>query len=156
MIVVERRRTVAAPRSTVWAVLIDPWRFGDWWPRAVSSERAGAGAWRVRLAPPRRPQATVTAVFERCETHEPTRFVFRQRVEGTPFGRTFRRVEWAFELARRGDGVSERTEIAATARVELKGLGRLGSLQVRRAFRRTADSALARLDALLAGDPRKA
>jgi uncharacterized protein YndB with AHSA1/START domain len=127
---VTRRRTIAAPRADVWALVSDPYNLPRWWPRTMRVESVeGEGAslqWTKVLGTAE--GRGVRADFRCRESVEGERFGWEQLIPDTPFERHLRRYEVEVGLSVEGDG----TAVTLAAAQTLRGLSRLGSPMMRR------------------------
>lgn len=127
---VTRRRTIAAPRPEVWALISDPYSLARWWPRTMrveSVEGEGADAQWTKVLGTAEGRG-VRADF-RCRDYAGSeRFGWEQMIEGTPFERHLKRYEVAITLGDAEPG----TEVTLAATQTLRGLSRLGSPMMRR------------------------
>jgi uncharacterized protein YndB with AHSA1/START domain len=145
---VTRRRTIAAPRQEVWALVSDPYGLPRWWPRTMRVESVeGEGVevqWTKVLGTAE--GRGVRADFRCRERAEGTRFGWEQMIEGTPFERHLRgySIDLALSDAELG------TEVTIAAAQALRGLSRLGSPMMRRGQRALLDEALDGLERALA------
>jgi uncharacterized protein YndB with AHSA1/START domain len=142
---VARRRTIAGPPEELWQVVSDPYHLPRWWPGVLRVEEASAGAWTKVLTTPKR--KSVRADYSVVRAEAPRLLTWRQEVEETPFERILS--ESLTDISLEPDGADTRVELRA--RLRLRGLSRLGALQIRRATARQLDEALDGL-ARLAGD----
>jgi uncharacterized protein YndB with AHSA1/START domain len=148
---VSRRVSVAAPRQEVWRLLSDPYHLPRWWPRCervegVREPRAGDRArWTMVLKTDRR--NIVRADYRQLSSSEPTRMVWEQELEGTPFERILTRAVVEIELAEEGSS----TMVVLSADQRLRGLSRLGSPMVRRGTARMLDEALSGVERAFEG-----
>jgi uncharacterized protein YndB with AHSA1/START domain len=148
---VSRRVSVAAPRQEVWRLLSDPYHLPRWWPRCervegVREPRAGDRArWTMVLRTDRR--NIVRADYRQLSSSEPTRMVWEQELEGTPFERILTRAVVEIELAEEGSS----TMVVLSADQRLRGLSRLGSPMVRRGTARMLDEALSGVERAFEG-----
>lgn len=146
---VSRRRTIAAPREEIWALVSDPYSLPRWWPRTKRVENVEDGGERSEW----------TAVLETAEGRgvradyrsmgesEDERCGWEQRLAGTPFARHLRRSSVEIEL--QPDG--ERTEVRLSSDQAMRGLSRLGSPMLRGAQGRILDEALDGIERALGG-----
>jgi uncharacterized protein YndB with AHSA1/START domain len=145
---VTRRRTIAAPRPEVWALVSDPYSLPRWWPRTLRVESVeGEGVdvqWTKVLGTAE--GRGVRADFRCRERVEGERFGWEQIIEGTPFERHLRRYEIQLTLAVAEAG----TEVTVAAVQTLRGLSRLGSPMMRRGQGALLDEALDGIDRALA------
>jgi thymidylate kinase len=95
--------------------------------------------------------SVVRADYRRRNAAEPSRMVWEQEVEGTPFERILREYVLELELGAAGD----RTELTLTAQQRLRGLSRLGSPMVRRGTGRMLADALAGVERALGEGARR-
>jgi uncharacterized protein YndB with AHSA1/START domain len=137
---VSRRRTIAVPRSEVWALISDPYNLPRWWPRTMRVEGVdgeGAGAeWTSVLGTVE--GRGVRADFRCSEAIEGERFAWEQQLTDTPFERHMRSYGVAIDLRDEGSG----TAASLTVNQGLRGLSRLGSPMMRRAQGRMLEEAL--------------
>jgi uncharacterized protein YndB with AHSA1/START domain len=138
---VTRRRSVAAPRETIWRLVSDPFSLPRWWPATARVEDVEDDAWTSVLRTPA--GKTVRADFTRVEVEALRRVVWRQELEESPFERVFAQATTAIALEEDGP---ESTRVALTAVEKLRGRYKLGGWVVRRAARRRLDDALAGLE----------
>lgn len=145
---VSRRRTIAAPRPEVWALVSDPYSLARWWPRTMrveSVEGEGAEAQWTKVLGTAEGRG-VRADF-RCKDYaDGERFGWEQMIEGTPFERHLRRYEVDISLADAGSSAEVTIEAVQT----LRGLSRLGSPMMRRGQGSLLDEALEGLERALA------
>jgi uncharacterized protein YndB with AHSA1/START domain len=129
---VARRRTIAAPRSTVWALVSDPYNLPRWWPRTTrveSVDRKPGGrrtSWTKVLETAE--GRGVRADFRCLSAAEGERYVWEQQLEGTPFERHLRASVVEVSLRDAGEG----TEVGLASTQTLRGMSRLGSPMMRR------------------------
>lgn len=145
---VRRTRTVSAPAEEVWEVVADPEHLPRWWPLVERVEGVEDGRWTTVLRTPKgRP---VRADYRLVEWSEPSRLVWAQEVAGTPFEGVVADAETEILLAPGEDDVAA-TRVTIELRQRMRGLARLGRLQVRRAAGRQLDEALDRLELACGG-----
>lgn len=147
---VSRRRRIAAPAGTLWAVITDPYHLPRWWPNTQRVENVSEGegadrSWTQVLET--RDGRGVRADYRGAAATEGQRYVFEQTVEGTPFERFVRRARTEIEL-RPTDGA---TEVKMTLDRQLRGLSRLGAPMMRKAIGRTLNEALSGLETAATG-----
>lgn len=127
---VTRRRTIAAPRREVWALISDPYSLARWWPRTMRVEsvegEGGDSQWTKVLGTAE--GRGVRADFRCRDYAEGEEFGWEQMIEDTPFERHLRRYEITITL----DEVVSGTEVTIAAAQTLRGLSRLGSPMMRR------------------------
>jgi uncharacterized protein YndB with AHSA1/START domain len=136
-VTVKRKRTVAAAPDAVWELVSDPHHLPRWWPQVQRVEEVTGGAWTKVLRTPK--GRTVRADYTRVEWQPPTRIVWRQEVEESPFEAILDESVTTIELTSESD---ESTEVELTADQELRGRYRFGGFMLRRATRRQLDEAL--------------
>jgi uncharacterized protein YndB with AHSA1/START domain len=147
---VSRRRTIAAPRADVWALISDPYSLPRWWPRTMRVESVeGEGAdlqWTKVLGTAE--GRGVRADFRCVESVEGECFAWEQLIPGTPFERHLRR--YGVGVTLKDDGGA--TGVSLTANQTLRGLSRLGSPMMRRGQGALLDEALDGLERALTGN----
>jgi len=134
---VKRNRTVAAAPDAVWDLVSDPHHLPRWWPQVQRVEEVTGDAWTKVLRTPK--GKTVRADYTRVEWRPPTRIVWRQEVEESPFEAILDEAVTTIALSPAGD---EETEVELTAEQELHGRYRFGGFMLRRATKRQLDEAL--------------
>jgi uncharacterized protein YndB with AHSA1/START domain len=151
---VTRRRTVAASRAEVWALISDPYSLPRWWPRTSRVES-------VDLKPGgKRSQWTkvlqtaegrgVRADYRCLSAAEGEHLVWEQQLEGTPFERHLRSAK--VEVALRD--VDEATEVSISSEQKLRGASRLGSPMARSGQAKILEEALDGIEQALTGSSR--
>jgi uncharacterized protein YndB with AHSA1/START domain len=147
VIAVERSRTVPAPPAAVWAVVGEPRRFGEWWPRTERVEGVTDDAWTFVL---RTPKGKLVRADHRRVAGEPERRLAWSLVAlGTPFERLVRSSDTEVRLAPEAGG----TRVTVAGRRQLRGLNRLGGWAVRKAMAREYDVALDNVAQIVADPP---
>jgi uncharacterized protein YndB with AHSA1/START domain len=144
---VTRRRTIAAPRPEVWALVSDPYNLARWWPKVMrveSVEGEGANAQWTKVLGTAEGRG-VRADFRCREFAEGERYGWEQLIPGTPFERHLRRYEIEVTLTDVDDG----TKVGLNAAQTLRGLSRLGSPMMRRGQGALLDEALDGLERAL-------
>jgi uncharacterized protein YndB with AHSA1/START domain len=154
MSTVVRRRQLPVGADEVWRLLADPHNLPRWFPDTVRVESvAGApGTRRGRFTQvlETRDGKPVRADFRCVESTRPSRLVWEQRIEGTPFDRFLRSAELEMRIEARPGG----SAVSIEGRRQLRGLSRLGAPMMSRATRRTLDAALDGIEqALCPGEP---
>jgi carbon monoxide dehydrogenase subunit G len=126
----------------VWETVGDPYHLPRWWPRVERVE----GVKRDRFTEVLGTEGgrSVRADFRVVESRAPTRRVWEQEIEGSPFERVFAAARTEIALEPDGDG----TRVTLVVRQKLRGPGRLGGWVVRRATGRVLDEALGALESL--------
>ena len=133
----KRKRTVAAAPDAVWELVSDPHHLPRWWPQVQRVEEVTDDAWTKVLRTPK--GRTVRADYTRVEWQPPTRIVWRQEVEESPFEAILDESVTTISLAAEGD---DSTQVELSAEQELHGRYRFGGFMLRRATRRQLDEAL--------------
>lgn len=144
MPVIRRDRTVPAAQERVWRAVADPECLPLWWPRVLRVEDVSESGWTTVLAGSN--VSALRADYTLLDAERPRRLRWRQEVEESPFERILSGAVTELELDPRGEG---ETSVTLTASLSLRGLARLGGIQVRRATRRQLDEALDGLAALV-------
>jgi uncharacterized protein YndB with AHSA1/START domain len=146
---VTRRRTIAAPRPQLWALVSEPYSLARWWPRTMRVEsvegEGGDSQWTKVLGTAE--GRGVRADFRCRDFAEDERFGWEQMIEDTPFERHLRRYEINISLEDAAPG----TEVTIAAAQTLRGLSRLGSPMMRRGQGALLDEALDGLEQVLGG-----
>ena len=137
MPVVSRSRKVPAAPERLWTLVSDPERLIDWWPRVQRVEDASRKAWTTVMVTPK--GRTLRADFTLLEADHPRLLRWRQEVEESPFERILEGAVTELELKPVGEG---ETDVRLTQRLSLRGLSRLGGMQIRLATRRQLEGAL--------------
>ena len=132
-----RKRTVAAAPDAVWDLVSDPHHLPRWWPQVQRVEEVTGDAWTKVLRTPR--GKTVRADYTRVEWEPPTRIVWRQEVEESPFEGILDEAVTSIDMEPAGDA---ETRVELTAEQELRGTYRFGGFMLRRATKRQLDQAL--------------
>jgi uncharacterized protein YndB with AHSA1/START domain len=142
--VIVRRETVV-PRAPedVWRVVSDPAQLPRWWPGVTRVEEASAEAWTTVLASPK--GKSVRMDYSRVAATEPTRLVWRQEVDQSPFERILAEATTSVELSEADDG----TRVAIELDQKPRGWARLAPLQFRAAGKRQVQGAVEGLERLL-------
>jgi uncharacterized protein YndB with AHSA1/START domain len=135
-VIVRRDSVVRADPERVWQLVSDPARLAQWWPGVTRVEEASAEAWTTVLSSPK--GRVVRADYTRVEADEPTRLVWRQEVEESPFERILESAVTTLELSPAAEGT--RVEIALEQRP--RGWARFSPLQFRSAGKRQVEGAL--------------
>jgi uncharacterized protein YndB with AHSA1/START domain len=143
--VIVRRETVV-PRAPdeVWQVISDPAQLPRWWPGVTRVEEATTQAWTTVLTSPK--GKSVRMDFTRVEASEPTRLVWRQEVEQSPFERILTEATTSLELSEAEAG----TRVAIALDQKPRGWARFAPLQFRAAGTRQVQGALEGLERLFA------
>ncbi|MEA2455554.1 MAG: hypothetical protein QOI45_1816 [Thermoleophilaceae bacterium] len=138
-----RRETVVAGKiDDVWRVVSDPDRLPQWWPGVARVEEATPQAWTTVLTSPK--GKSVRMDFTRVSADEPTRLVWRQEVDQSPFERILAEATTAVELSTADGG----TKVAIELDQKPRGWARFAPLQFRAAGRRQVEGAVEGLERL--------
>ena len=140
------RRETVVPRTLdeVWQVISDPAQLPRWWPGVARVEEATAQAWTTVLTSPK--GKSVRMDFTRVEASAPTRLVWRQEVEQSPFERILTEATTSLELSEAEAG----TRVAIELDQKPRGWARFAPLQFRAAGTRQVQGALEGLERLFA------
>jgi uncharacterized protein YndB with AHSA1/START domain len=144
-VTVKRKRTVAAAPDAVWELVSDPHHLPRWWPQVQRVEEVTGDAWTKVLRTPK--GRTVRADYTRVEWQPPTRIVWRQEVEESPFEEILDEALTTIEVSAAGN---DGAEVELTAEQELRGRYRFGGFLLKRATRRQLDEALDGIEAAVA------
>jgi uncharacterized protein YndB with AHSA1/START domain len=141
--VIVRRETVV-PRAPdeVWRLVSDPAQLPRWWPGVTRVEEATAQAWTTVLTSPK--GKSVRMDYTRVQATEPTRLVWRQEVEQSPFERILEEATTSLELSQDGAG----TRVAIELEQKPRGWARFAPLQFRAAGKRQVEGAVEGLERL--------
>jgi carbon monoxide dehydrogenase subunit G len=134
---VSRSRRLDASAEEVWRVISDPYRLPAWWPGVERVEEVSEAAWTKVLRAPKAGK-TVRADYSVADVEPLRRLSWRHEVAESPFERIMSEALYDFDLQPDDGG----TKVVAAARVRLRGLSRLGALQVRHATGRRLQEAL--------------
>ena len=134
--IVRRESVVRAAPEAVWRLVSDPARLPQWWPGVTRVEEATAEAWTNVLTSPK--GKVVRADYTRVEAEQPSRLVWRQEVEESPFERILASAVTTLELEPDEEGT--RVRIALDQRP--RGWARFSPLQLRAAGARQLEGAL--------------
>jgi uncharacterized protein YndB with AHSA1/START domain len=151
---VSRRRTVSAPPGEVWALVSDPYSLPRWWPRTSRVENVDAkdggrrSEWTKVLETAE--GRGVRADYRCLSAAENERYIWEQRIEGTPFERHLKASR--VEIALSDEGAAT-TEVRLTSEQTLRGMSRLGSTLMRRGQGAILDEALDGIEQALTGAP---
>ena len=126
-------------------MLSDPYRLPAWWPGLERVEEVTEDAWTKVLRAPKAGK-TVRADYTLEEVEPLRRVIWRHEVQESPFERIMSEALYRFDLEPEG----EATNVVLGARVRLRGLSRLGALQVRHATGRRLQEALDNLAEVVA------
>ena len=140
------RREKVVPRTPedVWKVVSDPAQLPRWWPGVSRVEEATQLAWTTVLTSPK--GKSVRMDFTRVAAEEPTRLVWRQELEQTPFERILAEAVTSLELEPAEGG----TRVTIALEQKPRGWARFAPLQFRSAGTRQVQGALDGLERLFA------
>ena len=140
------RRETVVPRAPeeVWQVVSDPAQLARWWPGVTRVEEATDRAWTTVLSSPK--GKSVRMDYSRVEATPPTRLVWRQEVDQSPFERILAEATTSLELEREDGG----TRVAIELDQKPRGWARLAPLQFRAAGKRQVEGAVEGLERLFA------
>ena len=139
------RRALPADPAAVWAIVGDPRRLPEWWPRAVRVEGVSGRAFTIVLMSKRGRE--VRADQRLLVEERGRRRAWALEVEGTPYAEVFTSSETEVRVSPQGDGALVELEL----RQRLRAGASLGSLLLRRASKRQLREAMGALEAALAG-----
>lgn len=141
-----RSRTVSAAPERLWSLVSDPWRWPSWWPNVARVEEAYADAWTAVLTSAN--GRTMRADYTLEKSEEPLLLRWRHEVEESPFERIMASSVTELRMQPAGEDSSV---VRLEGRIQLRGLSRLGGIQVTRATKRQFDGALDGLQELSGG-----
>jgi uncharacterized protein YndB with AHSA1/START domain len=145
-VIVRRDSVVRAAPDRVWGLVSDPSRLAQWWPGVTRVEEASPEAWTTVLSSPK--GRVVRADYTRVEMDEPSRLVWRQEVEESPFERILQSAVTTLELTPAEEG----TRVAISLDQRPRGWARFSPLQFRAAGKRQVEGALEGLHERLDGE----
>jgi uncharacterized protein YndB with AHSA1/START domain len=143
-VIVRRETVVPRELDEVWRLVSDPAQLPRWWPGVTRVEEATPQAWTTVLTSPK--GKSVRMDYTRVETTAPSRLVWRQEVEASPFERILAEATTSLELFEDEAGTRVAIELDQTPR----GWARFAPLQFRAAGRRQVQGALDGLERLFA------
>lgn len=138
------RRETVVPQALdeVWRVVSDPAQLPRWWPGVTRVEEATPQAWTTVLTSPK--GKSVRMDYSRLSALAPTRLVWRQEVDQTPFERILEEATTSLELSEADAG----TRVAIELEQKPRGWARFAPLQFRAAGTRQVQGALDGLERL--------
>jgi uncharacterized protein YndB with AHSA1/START domain len=141
--VIVRRETVV-PRAPeeVWRVVSDPDQLPRWWPGVTRVEEATPEAWTTVLTSAK--GKSVRMDYTRVAADEPTRLVWRQEVEASPFERILAEATTSVDLSEADGG----TLVVVALDQKPRGWARFAPLQFRAAGTRQVQGAVDGLERL--------
>jgi uncharacterized protein YndB with AHSA1/START domain len=143
-VIVRRETVVPGGLNEVWDVISDPAQLPRWWPGVTRVEEATAAAWTTVLTSPK--GKSVRMDYTRVHAAEPTRLVWRQEVEQSPFERILAEATTSLELSQAEDG----TRVSIELEQKPRGWARFAPLQFRAAGTRQVQGAVEGLERLFA------
>jgi uncharacterized protein YndB with AHSA1/START domain len=143
-VIVRRETVVRTAPEDVWEVVSDPGQLARWWPGVSRVEEATQLAWTTVLTSPK--GKSVRMDFTRVAAEEPTRLVWRQELEHSPFERILAEAVTSLELAPEDGG----TRVTIALEQKPRGWARFAPLQFRSAGTRQVQGALDGLRELFA------
>jgi uncharacterized protein YndB with AHSA1/START domain len=141
-VIVRRETVVPQAPEEVWQLVSDPAQLPRWWPGVTRVEDATAQAWTTVLSSPK--GKSVRMDYSRVEVTEPTRLVWRQEVDESPFERILAEATTSVELSEAEEG----TRVAIELDQKPRGWARLAPLQFRAAGKRQVEGAVEGLERL--------
>ena len=139
-----REKVLGSAPEDVWRVVSDPDQLPRWWPGVSRVEEATQLAWTTVLTSPK--GKSVRMDFTRVAAEEPTRLVWRQELEQTPFERILAEAVTSLELEPAEGG----TRVTIALEQKPRGWARFAPLQFRSAGTRQVQGALDVLERLFA------
>jgi uncharacterized protein YndB with AHSA1/START domain len=143
-VIVRREKVLGRAPEDVWKVVSDPAQLPRWWPGVSRVEEATQLAWTTVLTSPK--GKSVRMDFTRVAAEEPTRLVWRQELEQTPFERILAEAVTSLELEQAEGG----TRVTIALEQKPRGWARFAPLQFRSAGTRQVQGALDGLERLVA------
>jgi uncharacterized protein YndB with AHSA1/START domain len=143
-VIVRREKVVPRTPEDVWKVVSDPAQLPRWWPGVSRVEEATQLAWTTVLTSPK--GKSVRMDFTRVAAEQPTRLVWRQELEQTPFERILAEAVTSLELEPAEGG----TRVTIALEQKPRGWARFAPLQFRSAGTRQVQGALDGLERLFA------
>lgn len=144
MPVSRRSRVIPAAPAAVWGTVSDPYHLPRWWPNVQRVEAVTRDKFTEVLVADRQGARPVRADFRVVSQEAPTRRIWEQELEGSPFARVFAAVRVTAEVEPRDGG----TLVRLALEQRLRGASRFGAPFVRRGARRLLAQALDALEDL--------
>jgi uncharacterized protein YndB with AHSA1/START domain len=141
-VIVRRETVVPQALEEVWEVVSDPAQLPRWWPGVTRVEEATAAAWTTVLTSPK--GKSVRMDYTRVHAEPPSRLVWRQEVDESPFERILAEATTSLDLEPADDG----TRVAIELDQKPRGWARFAPLQFRAAGRRQVQGAIEGLERL--------
>ena len=138
------RRETLVPRAPdeVWRVVSDPAQLPRWWPGVTRVEEATPEAWTTVLTSAK--GKSVRMDYTRVAADEPTRLVWRQEVDASPFERILAEATTSVDLSEADGG----TLVVVALDQKPRGWARFAPLQFRAAGTRQVQGAVDGLERL--------
>ena len=138
------RRETVVPRAPeeVWRMVSDPAQLPRWWPGVTRVEEATPDAWTTVLTSAK--GKSVRMDYTRVAADEPTRLVWRQEVEASPFERILAEAVTSVDLTEAEGG----TLVVVALDQKPRGWARFAPLQFRAAGTRQVQGAVDGLERL--------
>jgi uncharacterized protein YndB with AHSA1/START domain len=143
-VIVRRETVVPEGLDEVWRLVSDPAQLSRWWPGVTRVEEATPETWTTVLTSPK--GKSVRMDYTRVEAAAPTRLIWRQEVEASPFERILAEAITSLELTEVQDG----TRVAIELDQKPRGWARFAPLQFRAAGTRQVQGAVEGLERLFA------
>jgi uncharacterized protein YndB with AHSA1/START domain len=141
-VIVQSETVVPVSVEEVWRVVGDPVQLPRWWPGVTRVEEATPAAWTTVLTSPK--GKSVRMDFTRVAAEEPSRLVWRQELERSPFERILAEATTSVELSATDVG----TRVAIALDQKPRGWARFAPLQFRAAGRGQVRGAVEGLERL--------
>jgi uncharacterized protein YndB with AHSA1/START domain len=143
-VIVRSETVVPAELHAVWRVVSDPRRLPEWWPGVTRVEEAAPEAWTTVMTSAK--GKSVRADYSRVTASEPSRLVWRQEVEESPFERILAAATTSVLL----DAADGGTRVTIELDQKPRGWARFAPFQFRAAGRRQVEAAVKGLEGLFA------
>jgi uncharacterized protein YndB with AHSA1/START domain len=141
-VIVRRETVVPEALDEVWRLVSDPGRLAQWWPGVARVEEATPEAWTTVMTSPK--GKSVRMDYTLVATDGPSRLVWRQEVEASPFERILAEATTSLELSAAEGG----TRVAIALEQKPRGWARFAPLQFRAAGTRQVQGAVEGLERL--------
>jgi len=135
-VIVRRETVVPGAPEEIWQVVSDPAQLPRWWPGVTRVEDATAHAWTTVLTSAK--GKSVRMDYTRVSAEEPSRLVWRQEVEQSPFERILAEATTSVELSAAEEG----TLVTIALEQKPRGWARFAPLQFRAAGTRQVQAAV--------------
>jgi uncharacterized protein YndB with AHSA1/START domain len=141
-VIVRRETVVPEALDEVWRLVSDPARLAQWWPGVARVEEATPEAWTTVMTSPK--GKSVRMDYTRVAADAPSRLVWRQEVEASPFERILAEATTTLELSAAEAG----TQVTIALEQKPRGWARFAPLQFRAAGTRQVQGAVEGLERL--------